>query len=344
MIFTTKARSFVPFVRFTAFLLGGLAALDPTPPAARGQEARDPVPGARAKLSGRIFVSCFGQDDPLKGVVTIDPDDGTWQGITDDRNPMARVSPDGSLVALSRLVPGDPDPGLRIYRTSGEGMPVKVSEKRGNVCWSPDGKAILITVPVAGNLRESEFWRVAADGSREERVPIPATERVLDWSPDGRWLVSFSLRKTPDRPVYLVRPDGTGERLLLASADPVPEYGGKLGIRAHFSPDGRKILFDHATFEDDVRPPKLESTSFLEVDVESGRMRRFFETKGGDFFNSSCWSPDGKAIAVLVTEGNPISPFQGSKTQIKIVDLEGRVLGAHPLPGVGTARNVIDWR
>jgi Tol biopolymer transport system component len=340
MISTSKTRPIILIARLAAILLGGLLAL--APPGAYGQEARDP--GAKVKLPGRIFLSSFDKDDPLRGITMIDPNDGTWQGITDERTAMARISPDGRLVALNPFGAGGADPGLRVYRTSGGGMPVKVSERRGNPCWSPDGKTLLIATPAPGNVRETEFWRVAADGSREERLPIPATERVLDWSPDGRWLVSFSLRETPDRPVYLMHPDGTGERLLLASADPVPEYGGSLGIRAHFSPDGRKALFDHIVFAEGVRPPKHESSSLIELDVESGRLRRFFERKGADFSFSSCWSPDGKAIAVLVVEGDLISPLRPSKTHVEIVDTDGRVFGTVPVPGAGISRNLIDWR
>ncbi len=319
----------------------------------RGQEVRDPGLAARVKFPGRIFISCPSQGDPHRGVIGVDPDAGTWRSITDDRSLFARVSPDGRFVAMSRYAAEDP--GMHIYRTSGEGMPVKVSERQGHPCWTPDGTAILISapatsVPVAGNIRKSEYesWRVAADGSREERVPLLPTESVLDWSPDGRWLVTQSFRKTPDRPIYLVHSDGTGERQILAASHPVPEYGGVLKAWAHFSPDSRKVLFGHAILDEDVRPPKIgiESTSLLELDVESGRMRRFLERKGGDYFNTSCWSPDGKSIAVLVVEGNPadVREASKSKTHVEIVDADGHALGTVPLPGVGGLRTIIDWR
>jgi hypothetical protein len=61
-------------------------------------------------------------------------------------------------------------------------------------------------------------------------------------SPDGQWLLTQSIRKTPERPLNLIHPDGTGTRTLLASIDPVPEFGGRMGFTCRFSPDGRKVL------------------------------------------------------------------------------------------------------
>src|SRR5947199_143637 len=77
---------------------------------------------------------------------------------------------------------------LWLYKTSGDPQPLRIADRVGETCWSPDGKSILVT-------RYTEqlkpvYWLLAADGSREERLPIPETDNVLDWSPHNDWLLT----------------------------------------------------------------------------------------------------------------------------------------------------------
>jgi hypothetical protein len=38
-------------------------------------------------------------------------------------------------------------------------------------------------------------WRLDADGHHPIKLPIPETEWVEDWSPDGQWFVAGSVRE-----------------------------------------------------------------------------------------------------------------------------------------------------
>ncbi len=255
------------------------------------------------------------------------------------REGLARRHPPGRIPEHQRA----PDPGLWIYPTSdGEGQgPFRASEKVGQPCWSPDGKTILVSkVSPEG---KSETWRVAADGSREERVPIPSTERLVDWSPDGQWVLSFTFGQGPERPFFLMHPDGTGRRPLVPVSNPLPEFGGRLWWSSpRFSPDGRKVLFDHEVYLEGARPSVILSTALLLLDLDGRPIRRFYVKEGEDFSDTFGWSPDGKAIAVLVMEGPAERRIERIKTHVELLDTEGNVLKTINLPL--SPYRVIDWR
>jgi Tol biopolymer transport system component len=327
------------FAVFATLALVGLLAPGALPTKVHGQQQGEPARSAPAKFSGRIYLTTIGRDDPLAGIVAIDPNEGTWRKIAAETSQAVRVSPDGGRLAVNRAARAV-DPGVWIYSTSGGEGAFRVTEKRGAPCWSPDSKEILVTT----YSREdgSEVWRVAADGSHEGRAAIPATEIIRDWSPDG-FLLTASRRKIPDLPLYLMRPDGTGERLLLATTNPLPDPGGILSPSGFFSPDGRKILFGRGVR--DGEPPKLRSTSLLVLDVDGGAPRRLFEREVGDHFAvTPCWSPDGKAIAVLVVDERSEEPGGPGKDHIEIVSLDEKALKTIPLPEPALNRGLIDWR
>jgi len=311
---------------------------------ASGQEGAAQGRVSGSKRAGHIYLMAVG-DDPLRGAVAIDPNDGSWRKIANEIHQQARVSPDGRRLAIRRFLRGTPDPGLWIYDTTGEKDAFRVSERQGNPLWSPDGSEILLAAIMGRG--QVEYWRMPADGAREARVPFPTTELVLDWSPDGQWIVSASMRKRPERPIYLTHPDGTGERLLLAASDPVPQIGGTIGLSGRFSRDGRKVLFTHGIQEKVGRPAAFTSTALLLLDVDGGPPRRFFERANDGLTTSASWSPDGKELAVHVLGNDPGQPAERATSRIEVLDIEGRVLKKIPLPDPGSvmiARNILDWR
>src|SRR5437763_1194988 len=82
-------------------------------------------------------------------------------------------------------------------------------------------------------MNKSFGWRIDADGHNPTRLPIPATDSVEDWSPDGQWFVTCSDRHPPHGSgyqLYLMKTDGTQQRRLTR---------GGLNVYARFSPDGR---------------------------------------------------------------------------------------------------------
>jgi Tol biopolymer transport system component len=319
----------------------GVSSFDPGPQTSQRQRAK-PTEDARANFPGRIFLVTRKQDDPMSGVVAIDPNSVVVRKIIEDNFQGTRISPDGRFVASTGITACGRDSkerGIWIYDTLSEKKPLKIFDGASVPCgWSRDGTEILVSSSTPPR-REFVTWRVKVDGTGKRRLPVSTTEMVSDWSPDGRWLLSWSTRKTPEMPYYLVSPEGGEERLLLASFKGTLEHGGRIGPWPWFSPDGRQILANHF-IDDDSSPPKLKSTELLVMDVDSGKVRKFFRRDAGNHTYTACWSPDGKAIAVTVLEGSEAVHHP----QIELVDLEGRSLRTIPLPLDLTGPWLVGWK
>ena len=194
--------------------------------------------------------------------------------------------------------------------------------------WSPDGQAIafeagydIYTVPSAGGLP-----RRITSGPRQKALP--------SWSPDGRELLfQVALGWVPDRGIWVVRADGTGEHQLRVPADDVrclgcPPTAAPLldtygpGVQWHVrSPvwlsDGRRIAY--AAFEN------VEGTDHVAVyDTTSAAVEFAFRHRPG--LGSLRASPDGNRIA-FVGSGGDDKPFR-----LGVLDLRS-----------GTVEWVTDW-
>jgi hypothetical protein len=331
---------------FEAFALGILM-LAMIQPRACGDEGREPDREDRMKFPGRIYIEILDRVNPVQDLIRVDPNEGTIQKILSYSNmDHACVSPDAGRLVLSRNAPGDLDPGQWLYRTTGE-KEFRITERRGRACWWPDGKTILVSEYAQGGRRAT--WRIDADGSHEERLPIPATETVFDVSSDGRWLLTEH-RKLRDPEFSVIHPDGTGERPLDLSRLR-SEVGARDWYNPRLSPDGRNVLLRYSIAEaiapggEDRRSrAKIRATGLFEIDTSGGPMRRLLErevTSGHWYsFSGACWSPDGRAIAVGgVKAGQP----EGTMF-VELVDGDGNVLADHSLPGPLANGRMIDWR
>ena len=197
--------------------------------------------------------------------------------------------------------------------------------------WSPDGEQILVSEPIT-TLPESRTdyrwitWRYQADGSGRARLPLPETGQVLDWSPDGAWLVTCSAGM--DR-LALVHSDGTGLRDLAAS-------GVKLFPR--FSPDGRHLSY--------ISAPDLGNQEralwVAETGVEERRL--IFKADRVGFGGPTCWSPDGKRIAAVLYDWKRLDngSYEHTNPRIEILDANGE--SHHPLRLPRWHIYMADWR
>ncbi len=154
---------------------------------------------------------------------------------TSRRSPLLPALATPLLLALSAAPPAAaaPTPPMADLETAVARM-ARVGSCTGP-SFSPDGKRIAFVSNLSGS---PQVWVVAAEGGWPRQVtayddPVGGVE----WSPDGAWL-AFTLLPGGglNTQIYVVRPDGGGERLLTE--------GGKtnnwLGPWSH---DGRSLAF-----------------------------------------------------------------------------------------------------
>jgi Tol biopolymer transport system component len=240
----------------------------------------------------------------LNGIVSI-PDNG-------------RVSPDRQTLVFSE------NQETWICDTHGTKLPRRISDKIGELIWSPDGKRLVATKEEWPNRShmKAETWRIDADGSNPVRLPIPDTDAVQDWSPDGQWFVTLSDRHPPHGrgyQLYVMKTDGSQQRRLTE---------GGLNCNARFSPDGRKILYIHQT--------RKEGNSIWVVDADGTNAREIVKSgpdhPRGQFgvatLDSAFWSPDGKQIAMVLLDWKKgmvlMRDAEQANFRIEIMDVDGK--------------------
>ena len=106
--------------------------------------------------------------------------------------------------------------------------------------WSPDGQRVALVedrVDEVAATEDCNVWVVNADGTGRRRVTTGAWHGSVDWSPDGKWLVSDAAGG-----LIRIRPDGTGRSFVARGeyADPA------------WSPDGRLLAFTDGENEPDL--------------------------------------------------------------------------------------------
>ena len=132
-----------------------------------------------------------------------------------------RYSPDGTQVIFFDTRPGVSPMGAgALFVMGADGSDPRRITSWGDAfmdfAWSPDGAWILFQKPYG------QLYLVRPDGSDLHRVPLVLEpgEGALgpSWSPDGKWIV-FSQERADRSQISMVRPDGTGLRIVTGAPD-----------------------------------------------------------------------------------------------------------------------------
>ena len=229
-----------------------------------------------------------------------------------------RESPDGTRLAFDVSRGRGEAAHSEVWLLTAEGQRRKVADNAYVSAFSPDGTRLAVF-----RLKDHEIENVIVDvdTGKATVVPIPKTDLVWDWSPDGQILAVMARNAGkvfehptkgtyPLRQIYCVKPDGSSRELLTT--------GSMLdSIAACFSPDGTRLAYQERRHHEgrvfhfavvQGRPhgePKdlVEFTTLFEGNQE----RRPH--------GLPCWSPDGKSIGWLV----PRRKVQSSETHPELV-------------------------
>jgi dipeptidyl aminopeptidase/acylaminoacyl peptidase len=257
---------------------------------------------------GRIYVMAMTGAKDAKGndvdsLLAIDPEKGNWTSILDDCTMRPRVSPDGRRVAFSR------EGSVWVGGLAGGAEPARVLDLEGTTAgspavWSADGRQIIVSLgthPEGAGSWVFRTVRIHADGSEKVELPIPAEDGVVDWSSDGRWLLTVSSRNAQiGWQLYVMRDDGTEVRQITEGGNP---------FYARFSPDGRQVAYADGTSE--------ERRGIWIVNADGTDRRKIVAT--GKAASSPCWSPDGQRLAV----GRYHFTDRPFAAQVEVYDLGG---------------------
>jgi len=212
------------------------------------------------------------------------------------------LSPDGRLVAVTATEGSNRD--VWVYDIA-RGVRTRVSsasERDDRPVWSPAGDEVAFTSDRAGN---GDILLGQADGSGEEKVlaATPGTERLSDWSRDGKYLL-----------YHLEDPETQGDLWYLerneddSGWEPHPYLQTPFNeVVPRFSPDGRYVAY--------VSNESGQGEVYVQPFPEGGR-KVTVSSNGGTRVR---WSRDGKElfyvegetlVAVSVSSGSsfPVGP------------------------------------
>jgi TolB protein len=186
------------------------------------------MPSWRLTPAGERIV--FGMHGAGPEMASVRPDGTDLTLLGEGHDPA--YSPDGRLICYTGH---PPEGGVTVYVMNWDGTGkrrvVSGSSQVGATFpdWSPDGRRIVYSFPVKDAL---ELFTVNTDGTEEKQLTAfggASVSTPAEWSPDGRWIsfrktdemywgnqermkAVYAARPADKRPVWIIRPDGTGAR------------------------------------------------------------------------------------------------------------------------------------
>lgn len=245
--------------------------------------------GEPARLSGTLYASIFKrstEQEKPRQVIAIDLASGKFREIGCE-GIAPRVEPDAQLVASwkigPRIAPGSDERNdeVWIHDLSGKNDPFIVANGSGVGGWLNGGKQLIVVQSHHPTAESNNKWTytnhlVHADGSANETFDMPKTDRIVDCTPDGQWMLVFR---------------GRGLWLKEAGEANMKQIAGQTNstYKGRFSPDGNRVAYVlSSTLGDRVMVANRDGTGAKEI----------FKGEGLAEPEDVCWSPDGKTIAL----------------------------------------------
>ncbi len=211
-------------------------------------------------------------------------------------------SPDGRSVLAVLAPPDQPGAQLVVLPVAGGSWRTIVTVPSGfwpfeRARFSPDGRFIAFDQQARGGAGHSDVFVAAADGSRRTSlVQHPAEDLLIDWSPDGRYILFSSDRA------------GTKDAWLLAVQDGMP-VGDPVLVKKDLGRIAPMGIARDGTFYYGVDTGGSE-VYLANVEPASGKLLgapRLVPERNFGSNVSPEWSPDGRRLLYLSRRG-PIGP------------------------------------
>jgi Tol biopolymer transport system component len=246
-----------------------------------------------ASASGLIVFSS-NRSGPWR-IYTVRPDGSDLREVSkagaDEQDVDPMFSADGKLVLFTSTRGGT----VGIWQMAADGAKTQRLCDGDQAEWSPDGKRIA--------LRKKDQIVVRDLSSGREKVISPKDFPHCSgpaWSPDGK-TIAFACRWDAGNGLYLLSADG---------GEPVKVYDKKGACEPHFSPDGKRLVYETET-----------NICTIDPDGKKNRPVTFF----GGVQRYGRFSPDGKSIVYCQGESEQgpwelyIIPAQGG-TPVKLTE------------------------
>ncbi len=187
------------------------------------------------------------------------------------------LSPDGKRMAF--VVRGD----IFVVTIDKGGDAKRLTDnptRDGDMAWSPDGKTL-----VYSSNRDGGFRLYTVNIATKETKPLTkgtVTDTNPFYSPDGKWI---AFRRGPKTGLYAIRPDGTGEQVIVKGPN-VNEY--------RWSPDSKWLVYSQ---EDEIRN---QDVWVVGVTPDGQALKPGTPLNVSDhpgFNNNPQWFADGKKLA-----------------------------------------------
>ena len=172
---------------------------------------------------------------------------------------------------------------VRFDATAKQFVPFLGGISASDVAFSRDGKWITYTT-----IPDLTLWRSRVDGSERLQLTYPPAAASLPvWSPDGTEIAYISANPGKPWKIFLVSAQGGVPQELL------PESRSE--VDATWSPDGTQLAFGRLTSID---------IGQVDIQVVDMKTRKVSSVPGSNGLFSPRWSPDGRYLAAISTEGS----------------------------------------